>query len=144
MNKTAFFLVLTLLSFCFVSRSQEAKKEKVAVAFFDGTVVAGYVDRGAFLNFTGPNINFSKGNSRFVLGMMPSLRFKEDNSGPTKNSLVTPNLGGGITYSYKNIAFQVPFYYNTKTATRNGQWVIGFGMGYRFTKIAKKRKNEEI
>lgn len=132
MNKiTASFLIF-LFSIDFISYGQEQKKEKkVSVAFFDGTVIAGYVDRGAFLNFMGPNINLSKGNSRFVFGMLPSLRFKED-SGPTRNAVVTPNLGGGITYSYKKIAFQVPFYYNTKTATRNGQWVIGFGMGYRF------------
>lgn len=122
------FLLLSMLH-CYYTYSQQ--QEKVSFSVFDGTIVAGYVDQGAFLNFLEPNINFSKGNSRITLGMLPSLRFKEDNSIP-KNSPVTPNLGGGITYTYKKIAFQVPFYYNAKTAVRNGSWTTGIGMGYRF------------
>jgi len=32
---------------------------KVNLAFFDGIAVAGYVDHGAFINFTGPNVSFT-------------------------------------------------------------------------------------
>lgn len=109
----------------------QSQSEKINVNIFDGTIVAGYVDQGAFLNFLGPNINLVKGNSKITLGMLPSLRFKEDNNTP-KNSLITPNLGGGVTYTYKNIAFQIPLYYNSKTSIKNGKWVAGFGIGYRF------------
>ncbi|MBL0912603.1 MAG: hypothetical protein IBJ09_09540 [Bacteroidia bacterium] len=106
-------------------------RPKVKPALFDGSVIVGYVDKGAFLNFTGPNINMSIGRSRIVLGMLPSLRFKKDHS-PVRNSLVTPNLGAGITYSYgRIIAIQIPVYYNTKTATSNGRWEVGIGLGVR-------------
>lgn len=101
---------------------------------YDGYAVAGYVDDGAFINFIGPNINYEYNESKFVLSMLPSLRFKQD-QGVTQNSFVTPNLGIGFTYSYKIWAVQIPFYYNSKTATANGQWHVGFGMGLRLDKI---------
>ncbi|MNY11568.1 hypothetical protein D3C86_1446040 [compost metagenome] len=62
--------------------------------------------------------------------MLPSLRYKEDN-GIFKNSPITPNLGVGLTYCYKMIAVQVPLYYNSKTATANGRWNVGVGIGMR-------------
>lgn len=99
-------------------------------AGYDGTVIAGYVDKGAFLNFTGPNINLVAGRSKLVLGMLPSLRFREDKAA-VKNSLVTPTLGVGLTCCYKKIAVQLPLYYNAKTATANGKWNIGVGVGMR-------------
>lgn len=126
-----YFLFLFLFLFGGVNALAQEEQKKVDIAVFEGTVVAGYVDRGAYLNFLGPNISFTKGKYKIVLGMLPSLRFKEDTSTP-KNSPVTPNLGGGVTYIYKKIAFQVPLYYNAKTATRNGHWTIGVGMGYKF------------
>ena len=107
---------------------------KVRVAIFDGVITGGYVDGGGYLNFTGPNINLKYKSSKFILGMLPSLRFKQDESKPTKNSLVTPNLGVGLTYCYNHFAIQVPLYYNTKTTTKNGAWVIGVGIGYSFKK----------
>lgn len=126
------FFTLLMVSTISVAKISEEKKEKASFSFFDGTVIVGYIDKGAFLNFTGPNVNFNKGNSRIVIGMLPSLRFKKDKSDATKNSFVTPNLGVGITYSYKSFALQVPCYYNPKTSTRNGSWVVGAGIGYRF------------
>ena len=108
----------------------------------DGIAVVGYVDKGAYLNFTGPNVNFKSGNNKFILGMLPSLRFKED-KGEAKNSFITPNLGVGLTYSYKALAFQLPFYYNPKTMIENGQWVIGFGMGVNFNAISAKQKDRK-
>lgn len=118
-------------AFLFFSLLCHAQDTKISAAFFDGTVVAGYVDKGGFVNFTGPNVNMVSGSSRIALGMMPSLRFKDD-TGATRNAFVTPSLGAGITWSYKHLAFQVPFYYNAKTATRDGKWNVGIGLGYRF------------
>ncbi|KIC64358.1 hypothetical protein [Chryseobacterium taiwanense] len=111
--------------------SQETES-KVKTSFFDGIAVIGYVDHGAFLNFTGPNISYKNKDVKFVLGMLPSLRIKEDQSEGTKNSVITPNLGAGFTVVYKKLAVQIPFYYNTKTSTQNGAWKMGIGLGYSF------------
>ena len=83
-----------------------AQEDNVSFALYDGIFIGGYVDNGAFLNFTGPNINATYKNSKFILGMLPSLRFKEDKGTP-KNTFVTPNLGIGFTYSYKMWAIQI-------------------------------------
>ena len=111
--------------------SQE-KDSKLKVSFFDGIAVAGYVDHGAFLNFTGPNVNFNHKSTKIMIGMLPSLRIKEDQSSGTKNSAIMPTLGVGLAVIYKKIALQIPFYYNTKTSTDNGSWKMGVGLGYRF------------
>ena len=127
--KTYIITILLFLSLkCF------AQSEKVKFSAFDGYIIAGYVDNGAFINFTGPNINCSIRESKFVIGMLPSLRFKED-KGSTKNSFTTPNLGLGFTYSYKFWSFQIPLYYNSKTETDNGSWHIGVGIGLRLVKL---------
>lgn len=107
-----------------------AQEDKMSVVFYDGVFIGGYVNNGAFLNFTGPNISLTHKNSKFIFGMLPSLRFKEDKDTP-KNTFVTPNLGIGFTYSYKMWAVQLPLYYNSKTATLNGNWQVGFGVGLR-------------
>ncbi|NML71153.1 hypothetical protein HHL23_15290 [Chryseobacterium sp. RP-3-3] len=103
---------------------------KVKVAFFNGIVAAGYVDHGAFINFTGPNVSFTDKGLKLIAGMLPSLRIKEDHSPGTKNSPITPNLGAGLTVVYKKIALQIPVYYNTKTSSQNGTWKVGIGLGY--------------
>jgi len=131
MKKT---ISITILLLC--SSSMFAQEKKANASLIDGIMVAGYIDNGAFLNFTGPNINFTKGESKLIVGLLPSLRFKED-KGTTKNSIVTPMLGAGITYSYKYLAFQIPFYYTAKTATTNGEWNVGFGIGLRLNKLKK-------
>lgn len=110
--------------------ASNTKESKIKFTMQDGIVIAGYVDNGAFLNFTGPNISHTKNNTKIMLGMLPSLRIKEDNKEP-KNSIITPSLGVGFTYSYKRIAFQLPFYYNTKTASTDGKWNCGIGIGIR-------------
>lgn len=132
MKQTILFSLLIFLAP--TSHSQEIKIEpaKPSIKFhpFDGTVIAGYVDNGVFLNFTGPNISFTYKSSKLILGMLPSLRYKED-SGIFKNSPITPSLGCGLTYCWKKLAVQVPIYYNTKTATANGRWNLGIGIGMR-------------
>jgi len=124
-------LITTFVFIAFSSFSQETPdRVKVAVNPFDGIMVMGYVDNGAFLNFTGPNLSFSKGKSKLMFGMLPSLRYKEDHS-TIKNAPLTPNLGMGMTFCYKKIVLQVPLYYNAKTATANGEWNVGVGIGFR-------------
>lgn len=128
-------LLMVLLTSLFSAKAQE----KVNAAFYDGIIVAGYVNDGGFLNFTGPNVNATYGESKFILGMLPSVRFKED-KGTTKNSFVFPTLGFGFTYCYKALALQIPLYYNAKTATENGKWNIGIGIGLRLNKLVKNKQ----
>ena len=71
--------------------------------------------------------------------MMPSLRFKADNS-VTKNAFVTPSLGCGLTYSYKFLAVQIPLYYSPKTSVQNGKWHVGVGIGLRLNALKKHAK----
>ncbi|MBX3163021.1 MAG: hypothetical protein KF900_00955 [Bacteroidetes bacterium] len=130
------YAILTALCLL-VSGMARAQETKVNTAVYDGILIVGYVDRGAFLNFTGPNINLVKGKSKFILGMLPSLRFKED-EGITRNAFVTPSLGVGFTYSYKIWAVQIPVYYNAKSAVKNGKWQIGVGVGLRLNGFKKK------
>lgn len=135
-NKLLLLLLSTSVAF-----SISAQNDKLLFSAYDGYVVLGYVDQGAFLNFTGPNMNYAHNHSKFVIGMLPSLRFKQD-VGATRNSFVTPNLGIGLTYSYKVLAFQLPFYYNPKTSTSNGKWHIGIGIGLRMDEISKKYREK--
>ncbi len=124
----AFLSCLAIAVLCIEANAQ------TKVNLFDGTLVAGYVDHGAYINCVGPNIKFSKKPFSISAGLLPSLRIKEDEVAPgaTKNSLVTPNLGFGLTAVFHHFAVQLPFYYNTKTATRNGEWNVGAGLGYKF------------
>ncbi len=115
----------------FLCLSQETKPE-IKASFFDGIAVAGYAYHGAFVNFTGPNISFKKKDLKVMVGMLPSLRIKEDRSEGTRNSPVMPILGAGAIIVYKKLALQVPVYYNAKTSSANGAWKAGIGLGYCF------------
>lgn len=126
MKKILFAAGILIPCICF---SQETDS-KIKTSFFDGSVVAGYVDHGAFINFTGPNISYKNKDFKVMLGMLPSLRIKEDRSAETKNSAVIPTLGTGFTVLYKKFALQLPLYYNSKTSTQNGAWKTGIGLGY--------------
>jgi hypothetical protein len=130
---------IELLFFALVvfSTSLNAQVEKVKPVFFDGVINVGYINNGGFLNFTGPGLSATYKNSKFLFGMLPSLRFRVDNDTP-KNAAVFPNLGFGLTYSYKYLSIQVPMYYNTKTETEDGSWHVGFGIGYRIGAFNKK------
>ncbi len=127
---------ISILILLLCSGTMFAQEKKANVALIDGVIIGGYADNGAFLNFTGPNVNFTSGESKFIIGLLPSLRFKED-KGTTKNSIIMLVLGAGLTYSYKYWAFQIPFYYTAKTATTNGKWNVGFGIGLRLNKLKK-------
>ncbi|ASW74288.1 hypothetical protein IQ37_07975 [Chryseobacterium piperi] len=117
---------ILISGFCFSQKSVA----KVKASFFDGVAAAGYVDHGAFINCTGPNISLTYHSTKLILGMLPSLRIKEDQSDGTRNSAITPNLGAGLTFIYKKLVLQIPLYYNSKTSTQNGSWKMGIGLGY--------------
>lgn len=125
--------LITTMSLCHYCPAQNPAP-KPALAAWDGMVIAGYVDKGAFVNFGGPCVKFVSKPYVITLGMLPSLRIKEDKvaAGAKKNSAVMPNLGAGVSFAYKHLALQVPVYYNAKTAAVNGRWNIGVGAGYRF------------
>lgn len=127
-NRVAFVSCLVLTMFFFSAKAQ------TKAVLFDGILTAGYVDNGAFINCAGPSIKFSKKPYTVLLGMLPSLRIKEDKvaAGATKNSVLTPNLGFGLTAAFRHIAVQLPVFYNAKTAAKNGEWNLGVGLGYKF------------
>ena len=123
----------------FLSINLFSQKIEVSKLIFSGTFMGGYVDNGAYLNFTGPGLKLQKGNSDLMIGVLPSLRFKED-KGITKNSVITPSLGFGITYTFKSLAIQIPFYYTSKTTIENGKWKMGIGIGLKINNLLTKNK----
>lgn len=116
------FFILPIVSKC--------QLVKTSVSAYDGFAMIGWLPNGGFLNFTGPNISITFGRQKLVVGMLPSLRYMRD-EGPTRNAPIIPNLGTGITYAYDWAAVQIAFYYDNKTATQNGQWLLGLGLGLR-------------
>ncbi|WP_114791536.1 hypothetical protein U0035_18610 [Niabella yanshanensis] len=125
---------LTLTLSLFNAGWSQNPSARPVLAVWDGMVIAGYVDKGAFVNFGGPCIKFASKPYVITLGMLPSFRIKEDKvaAGAKKNSPVTPNLGAGVSFAYKHLALQVPVYYNAKTTAADGRWHVGIGAGYRF------------
>jgi hypothetical protein len=113
--------------------AQDAVK-KVSLTAWDGMAVAGYVNNGGFINFGGPTVRFMKKPFAAGFGILPTMRIKKDNVAKEapKNSAIIPTAGFGFTFVYKHLALQVPFYYNPKTATSNGKWNPGLGIGYKF------------
>ena len=96
-------------------------------------MVAGYVNNGGYVNFGGPTLKIVKKPWSFGFGILPTMRIKEDKveKGETKNSIITPTAGFGFTVAYKYLVFQVPVYYNAKTAHANGKWNVGAGIGFK-------------
>lgn len=107
-----------------------AQPAPVVSSLWEGTLVAGYVHRGGFLNAVGPNIQWQQGPWRLQLGMLPSLRIQREEGTP-RQALLTPALGVGLTLSYRAAVLQIPFYYQNKSAVHNGQWHPGIGLGWR-------------
>jgi len=130
-------ILLLTLSFVILRLSVHAQEPKVNPALYEGLVNAGFVDNGYFLNFGGPNLNVSFRNSKILLGMFPSLRFKQDKGTP-KNTFVTPALGLAFTYMYKSIALHLPLYYTAKTSKDNGKWNLGVGIGFKISALNRK------
>ena len=133
--KKSAFLILSLCVLGLTARSQSnGSPVQTKATLFEGVIVAGYVDNGAYINCAGPAIKFSKKPLAVLVGLLPSLRIKKDNvaAGATQNSVITPNLGVGITAIYKHLAIQAPVYYNAKTSSKDGKWNPGIGIGYKF------------
>lgn len=122
-----------LFTACILTGIAKAQTKPKPV-LWDGMIVAGYVDDGAYVNFGGPSVKIVKKPFAVCLGMLPSLKIKEDvvAAGAKKNSILTPMLGLGLTCAYKHFALQIPLYYSAKTAAKDGKWKIGIGVGYRF------------
>src|SRR5690554_442197 len=124
-----FGCILSLMPTIFV----KAQTNETKVTLIEGIVVAGYADNGGYVNLVGPAIKFTNKPWTMLVGLLPSLKFKEDKpASGSKNSLVTPTLGFGLTTVYKHFAIQIPLFYNSKTASRDGKWNVGIGMGYKF------------
>lgn len=119
---------------CIITNAQEAAPKKPVLAAWEGMAVAGYVDKGSFVNFGGPTVKFVKKPWTLGFGILPTMRIKEDKVAKDvkKNSIITPTAGFGFTFGYKHLVVQVPFYYNAKTALSNGKWNPGIGIGYKF------------
>lgn len=121
------------LVLCMLNFSAKAQSNPVKPVLFDGVLVAGYADDGAFINCTGPGVKFNQKPFSLLLGLLPSLKIKEDKvSAGTKNATITPTLGFGLTAVYKHLALQLPFYYLSKTSTKDGKWITGVGIGFKF------------
>ena len=132
--KQSALTAILLLALSGHTHAQEPKQNKVSVNFWEGMVVGGYVDNGGFVNFGGPTIKWVQKPFSIGFGILPTMRIKEDkvDKGAAKNSAITPTAGFGFTFAYRHLVLQVPFYYNAKTATKNGKWNPGIGIGFRF------------
>lgn len=129
--RAAFIGGLTLFV---LSAEVQAQEKQTKATLFEGIVAGGYADHGAYVNFAGPALKYSRKPYVLMLGLLPSLKIKEDkvSGNATKNSILTPTLGCGLTAVYRHLALQLPFYYSSKTSTANGKWKAGFGAGYKF------------
>lgn len=129
-------LALAMLSFSADAQTNPGTKpvgSSLKTTLFEGIIAVGYIDHGATINFTGPAIKLTHKPFQFMVGMLPSLKIKKDNSvNATRNATLIPSLGFGATAVYRHIALQMPFLYNAKTATKDGKWNVGIGLGYKF------------
>jgi len=125
--------IFVCILFCMPTMLLKAQTSETKATLVEGIVVAGYADNGGYVNFVGPAIKFTNKPLVVFVGLLPSLKFKEDKSASgTKNALVMPSLGFGLTAAYKHLAIQMPLFYNSKTASNDGKWNVGFGVGYKF------------
>jgi hypothetical protein len=117
-----------------LAHAQSNVTGKPKIILWDGMAVAGYVDNGAYVNFGGPCVRFFSKPWAFGFGILPTMRIKEDKApaGAPRNSAIMPTAGFGFTVFYKHFVLQVPFYYNNKTATSDGKWNPGIGIGFKF------------
>jgi hypothetical protein len=127
-----FPLALILLVLCGHSKAQSVSSPKLSI--WDGMIVAGYVGHGGYADFGGPSIKWSMKPCSIALGLFPAVRIKKDKvaEGAKKNSSIVPSTGFGITSNFKHLVIQIPVFYDAKTASADGKWNLGVGIGYKF------------
>lgn len=119
------------IAFIMLTAALHAQHKKISAQAFDGIIVAGYADNGAYINCTGPAVKYTTQKWNLMLGFLPSVKIKEDTSA-VKNATLTPTLGFGATLTiFKHLAIQVPTFYIPKTSMNNGKWTLGVGLGYK-------------
>ncbi|TJZ60810.1 hypothetical protein FAZ15_10290 [Sphingobacterium olei] len=116
------------------SKDGNAQTTKLKASLFEGILVGGYTDGGAYINCTGPAVKYVVKKIPIMAGLLPSLKIKKDQAqdGATHNSIITPTLGFGLTACYKHLVVQLPAFYSAKTSTSDGLWKLGAGIGYKF------------
>lgn len=108
-----------------------AQHKKISAQAFDGIIVGGYTDNGAYINCTGPSVKYTAQKWNLMLGFLPSIKIKKDDS-VIKNATLIPTLGFGATLTiFKHLALQAPAFYIPKTNADHGRWTLGFGLGYK-------------
>ena len=135
MSKSFRTIAIVIGSLIVLSNTVKAQTSpKPTFIAWDGCIASGYVGHGAYFNFIGPAVKMSAKPYTLILGMLPSLRIKNDKqpAGAKTNSTITPSLGIGLTGVYKHFLVQLPLYYDAKTSTANGKWNLGVGIGYKF------------
>ncbi|HLT87766.1 MAG TPA: hypothetical protein VKZ57_09260 [Sphingobacterium sp.] len=121
----------TIACIVLTATAAHAQDKKIRAQAFDGIIVGGYADNGAYINCTGPAVKYTAQKWILMLGFLPSIKIKEDTSA-VKNATLTPTLGFGATLTiFKHLALQVPSFYIPKTSTNNGRWTLGVGLGYK-------------
>ncbi len=121
----------TIVCIVLTATTVHAQHKKFSAQAFDGIIVGGYADNGAYINCTGPAMKYTTQKWNLTLGFLPSIKIKEDPSA-VKNATFTPTLGFGATLTiFKHLALQVPAFYIPKTNVDNGRWTLGIGLGYK-------------
>lgn len=127
LNRFCYSIIAQLM----IAVAAHSQDKKINTQVFEGIVVAGYVDQGAYINCTGPAVKYTTPKWNLMLGLLPSIKIKEDTAA-VKNAVFTPTLGFGATLIlFKHLAIQIPTFYIPKTNTSNGKWTLGFGLGYK-------------
>jgi hypothetical protein len=121
-------LLLSIISFLVKAQTQPTKKTTTSTTkvVLDGTFILAKNADFMYINFAGPGIRLIKKPWLATLGVLPSLRFEKSTATQDK-LVVTPVLGAGLTVTYKHLAFQSNFYYNSVTK----KWQPGAGLGFR-------------
>lgn len=122
---SAFFAILAL--------EASGQDERISAGLWAGTIVAGYVDHGGYINCVGPNIRYGYRHWSVAVGLLPSIRVKKDRvrQGETRNAMFMPSLGTGATLGWRKCVLQVPLFYQPKTSSAHGRWHVGFGVGWQ-------------
>lgn len=120
-----------ILSLAMIATAVHAQDKKISTKIVDGIVVVGYTDRGGYINCTGPAVKYTNPQWNLMLGLLPSIKIKEDTA-TVKNATFTPTLGFGATLTFfKHLAIQIPAFYIPKANINDGKWTLGFGLGYK-------------